>query len=261
MGLYLVDYENVHDAGLEGVGKLNANDKVVVFYGIKIKAVPFDRHIELMNSKAQIEYIKTDKIAKNYLDFQLSTYLGYVIGTGEKGPVIIVSKDTGFDSLVDYWKDHNIKINRQLAILCKPEEASDNDKQSKSATKAKKTVKNPNKSKATNNSSKEIETEIIAVDDLKIKEPVKKEALKPDNKLINDVPESIRKKIRTAVKKEKLQASKYTAIYNAMAKAKNHSEYKQLLEAVFIDGTHESVYNHTQNVYGEYINKKNSTEE
>lgn len=233
MGLYLVDYENVHDAGLEGVGKLNANDKVVVFYGIKIKAVPFDRHIELMNSKAQIEYIKTDKIAKNYLDFQLSTYLGYEIGIGEKGPVIIVSKDTGFDSLVDYWKDHNIKINRQLAILCKPEATSDNDKQSKSATKAKKTVKNPNKPKAE----------------------------KKDNKLINDVPESIRKKIRTAVKKEKLQASKYTAIYNAMAKAKNHSEYKQLLEAVFVDGTHESVYNHTQNVYGEYINKKNSAEE
>ena len=234
MGLYLVDYENVHDAGLEGISKLNAHDKVVVFYGIKIKAVPFDRHIEMMSCKAQIEYIKTQKVAKNYLDFQLSTYLGYQIGTGEKGPVKIISKDTGFDSLVDYWKSKNININRQVTITNKP-------------------------SKANEDTTKEVKTESkkSKVSETKTEKPkaVVKET-KNDNKMAKEVSESFRKKIRTAVRKEKLQASKYTAIYNAMAKAKNHTEYKDLIFQVFQDEMGDSVYNHTQNVFGEFINTK-----
>ena len=38
----------------------------------------------MMASKAAIEYIETHKVAKNYLDFQLATYLGFLIGKGEK---------------------------------------------------------------------------------------------------------------------------------------------------------------------------------
>lgn len=35
--LYLVDYENVSDAGLVGVDKLISNDTVIIFYGSKVK--------------------------------------------------------------------------------------------------------------------------------------------------------------------------------------------------------------------------------
>lgn len=38
----------------------------------------------MMASKAAIEYIETHKVAKNYLDFQLATYLGFLIGKGKK---------------------------------------------------------------------------------------------------------------------------------------------------------------------------------
>lgn len=109
MGIYLVDYENVHNDGVTDIQKLSASDRVVIFYGDSIKSIPFETHVEMMASKAAIEYIETHKVAKNYLDFQLATYLGFLIGKGEKGPVYIISQDTGFDSIVDFWRGRNIE--------------------------------------------------------------------------------------------------------------------------------------------------------
>ena len=80
MGIYLVDYENVHNDGVTDIKKLSASDRVVIFYGDSIKSIPFETHVEMMASKAAIEYIETHKVAKNYLDFQLATYLGFLIG-------------------------------------------------------------------------------------------------------------------------------------------------------------------------------------
>lgn len=116
MAVYFIDYENVHDEGLDGVASLQENDRVIVFYGEQIKSISFERHMEMMNSKARVEYIETHKTAKNYLDFQLSTYLGFLIGKGESGPVYIVSRDTGFDSVIDFWKGRNTKCARQDRI-------------------------------------------------------------------------------------------------------------------------------------------------
>lgn len=113
MGIYLVDYENVHNDGVTDIQKLSASDRVVIFYGDSIKSIPFETHVEMMASKAAIEYIETHKVAKNYLDFQLATYLGFLIGKGEKGPVYIISQDTGFDSIVDFWRGRNIEAFRQ----------------------------------------------------------------------------------------------------------------------------------------------------
>ena len=116
MGIYLVDYENVHNDGVTDIQKLSASDRVVIFYGDSIKSIPFETHVEMMASKAAIEYIETHKVAKNYLDFQLATYLGFLIGKGEKGPVYIISQDTGFDSIVDFWRGRNIEAFRQPSI-------------------------------------------------------------------------------------------------------------------------------------------------
>ena len=42
---------------------------VVIFYGSKIKSVAYDSLIAITNSKANIEHLKAEKTAKNYLDF------------------------------------------------------------------------------------------------------------------------------------------------------------------------------------------------
>ena len=55
MGIYLVDYENVHNDGVTDIKKLSASDRVVIFYGDSIKSIPFETHVEMMASKAVIE--------------------------------------------------------------------------------------------------------------------------------------------------------------------------------------------------------------
>ena len=41
---------------------------------------------------------------KNALDFQLSTYLGYLIHEAKDSYFYIISKDNGFKHVVDFWK-------------------------------------------------------------------------------------------------------------------------------------------------------------
>ena len=55
MGIYLVDYENVHNDGVTDIQKLSASDRVVIFYGDSIKSIPFETHVEMMASKPAIE--------------------------------------------------------------------------------------------------------------------------------------------------------------------------------------------------------------
>ncbi len=53
---------------------------VVIFYGSKVKSVAYESLIAITSSSANIEHVKAEKTAKNYLDFQLTAYLGYKLG-------------------------------------------------------------------------------------------------------------------------------------------------------------------------------------
>ena len=178
MGIYLVDYENVHNDGVTDIQKLSASDRVVIFYGDSIKSIPFETHVEMMASKAAIEYIETHKVAKNYLDFQLATYLGFLIGKGEKGPVYIISQDTGFDSIVDFWRGRNIEAFRQPSIAS-PSTPKDVSLKKGTSTKKKK-KKSDHVPKESKKETKEVK---------ETKEIVEKK--KPEKKKL---PEAIRKK-------------------------------------------------------------------
>ena len=121
MSIYLIDYENTGISGLTGIETLKKNDRVYLFYGIYTGSITFDTHIALNNTKAKIKYIKIDKSAKNYLDFQLATMSGYLIAKNKDTNFIIVSRDNGFNSVVDFWSSYHsekkpITITRQIAI-------------------------------------------------------------------------------------------------------------------------------------------------
>lgn len=116
--IYLVDYENVNLYGMTGIEKLTPEDKVIVFLGNTMGAIPFEWHIRISDAPAKVKYIKCGKVCKNYLDFQLATYCGYLMPGLESGEVFIVSKDKGFDSVIDFWRDNkeNVKISRVETI-------------------------------------------------------------------------------------------------------------------------------------------------
>ena len=127
MSTYLVDFENVGVGGMDGVEKLSDRDRVVIFYGKQAAAVPFERHIEIASSRAEVRYIKVDKTGKNFLDFQLSSYCGYLIGSTSEKEFIIVSRDNGFGSMEDFWhgkemSGKKISMKRRPAIAASGEE-------------------------------------------------------------------------------------------------------------------------------------------
>ena len=127
MSTYLVDFENVGVGGMDGVEKLSDRDRVVIFYGKQAAAVPFERHIEIASSRAEVRYIKVDKTGKNFLDFQLSSYCGYLIGSTSEKEFIIVSRDNGFGSMEDFWHGEEmsgkkISMKRRPAIAASGEE-------------------------------------------------------------------------------------------------------------------------------------------
>ena len=75
MNYYLVDFENVKKDGLDGIHKLEQEDRVCILYSKNADSITFEQHKKIMESKADIELCKVDVGSKNALDFQLATQL------------------------------------------------------------------------------------------------------------------------------------------------------------------------------------------
>lgn len=103
MTVYLVDFENVRSEGLRGVENLSEDDKVVIFYSVNADAITFDVHVLLSRSRAEIETFRILRGGRNSLDFQLSTYLGYLVMENQYRDIVIVSQDKGFLCAVSFW--------------------------------------------------------------------------------------------------------------------------------------------------------------
>ena len=118
MNYYFLDYENVHADGFKGAGSLKENDVVCVMYTDQSRNVTFDIIEEINSRGARIESYRAGTGSKNALDFQLSSYLGYVIGKNEKKQYqyFIISEDTGYDRVVEFWKGRGFSIKRMANL-------------------------------------------------------------------------------------------------------------------------------------------------
>ena len=99
---------------MEGVDLLTEEDTVCIFYSDNADSMTFDLHQKLNETKAKIIYHKVAVGTKNALDFQLATYLGYLICEQQKEDIhpnyFIVTKDNGFYSLMVYWKAEGVPV-------------------------------------------------------------------------------------------------------------------------------------------------------
>ncbi len=116
--LFLVDYENVGNAGMRGCHYLNGLDYLVVFYS------DAKRHMErrflqdITNSGCIFEICKLCKSGKNALDFYISSKLGEMFGGGFEGTAVIVSHDHGFQAVRDYWDKRSLHRRKVLLSSC-----------------------------------------------------------------------------------------------------------------------------------------------
>lgn len=118
MAVYLIDFENVRSEGLRGTQDLNPGDQVVIFYSMNADTLTFEAHDWIMNSNATVRKYRIFHGGKNALDFQLSSYLGYLIRGEDDDKFYIISKDRGYHYVLDFWaylcREHH------ATIICAP---------------------------------------------------------------------------------------------------------------------------------------------
>lgn len=102
----LIDYENVQP---EAMAVLNQDHfKVLIFVGANQSKVTFEVASALQQMGDRAEYIKIAGNGSNALDFHIAYYIG-VLAAVEPGAYFhIVSKDTGFDPLIQHLKTKRI---------------------------------------------------------------------------------------------------------------------------------------------------------
>jgi len=103
MRAFLIDFENVKSAGLAGIENLTGDDKVIILYSVNSNTISFEMHQKIISCQASVEYFQIRRGGKNSLDFQLSTLLGWMLAGGCYSHLYIISNDSGFDALYDFW--------------------------------------------------------------------------------------------------------------------------------------------------------------
>jgi hypothetical protein len=110
----LVDFENVQpkDIGLLKDGPF----KVKVFLGPNQSKIPVSLAAALQSLGESAEYIVLETAGNNALDFHIAYYIGALSAAEPNAFFHVISKDTGFDSLLKYLKGKNIFAQRSACI-------------------------------------------------------------------------------------------------------------------------------------------------
>ena len=127
---YLIDSENV---GSTWTHLLKSDEKFELYICVteNARSLNFSLLKELTADRRHKINIIECEPGKNSLDFYLSSYLGYLIGKDRHSAYVVVSQDTGYDHVIEYWNKEGYDVTR---INTKPVKESKGRK-SKSADK------------------------------------------------------------------------------------------------------------------------------
>lgn len=113
MNYFLVDYENIGFSWMKNDVGIREGDILIVFYSEQRKGLNLDEMDNLLKLNVDIQLLKVRVGSKNALDFQLTTHLGYLIGTHLKSSNFhIISNDKGFDTVCEYWRKEQYFVDR-----------------------------------------------------------------------------------------------------------------------------------------------------
>lgn len=100
----LVDVENVRDAGFVGAEWLTSEDGLVIFYSTCCDKVRRGIMETIESSGCYLDAVKLEKTGKNALDFYIASYIAELASGSSCDEIAVVSKDRGFQAVLDYWK-------------------------------------------------------------------------------------------------------------------------------------------------------------
>jgi hypothetical protein len=110
----LIDLENVQPASLAG---LDAEFfKVLIFVGASQTKIPFELASVAQGLGERAAYIKIAGNGTNALDFHIAYYIGRLAQQDPTAYFHIISKDTGFDPLVQHLKSQKIGATRSKDV-------------------------------------------------------------------------------------------------------------------------------------------------
>lgn len=107
----LIDFENVQPSNLEVLKQHPF--QVVVFVGANQVKIPFDLAAAMQSLGDAARYIKITGTGKNALDFHIAYYIGELVAKDLSAYFHVISRDTGFDTLIKHLKARGIKIQRE----------------------------------------------------------------------------------------------------------------------------------------------------
>lgn len=106
----LIDYENVQPKAL---GLLNQEHfQVLVFVGANQTKIPLETAMALQSFGSRARYIQISANGANSLDFHIAFYIGQLSVQQPEAYFHIISKDTGFDPLIQHLKALKIRACR-----------------------------------------------------------------------------------------------------------------------------------------------------
>lgn len=107
---YLIDYENIQP---NDFNRLNPNQcQIWLFVGKNQTTFPLTFSQAKAKFGTAFHLIQVPKSGKNALDFILSSEMGRIIENNSNDEFVIVSKDTGFDVLIEYYQPQVKSIQR-----------------------------------------------------------------------------------------------------------------------------------------------------
>lgn len=110
----LIDFENVQPKSLEQLAQ--AHFKLLVFVGASQAKVSFEIAAALQQLGPRAEYIKISGNGSNALDFHIAYYIGQIAAKDPSAYFYILSKDTGFDPLIQHLKSKKVSASRVKAL-------------------------------------------------------------------------------------------------------------------------------------------------
>ena len=130
---YLVDTENVGTVWKKILPELKKNDSLILFYTQNSPGVSYPDLNEILSYGATFEMIE-GYTGRNALDFQIVTYLGYLLKSASKTEYTIVSNDAGYDAVTKFWSERDYQVNRltteKILNLSKKETLPEEESQS-----------------------------------------------------------------------------------------------------------------------------------
>lgn len=112
---YFIDFENVHGPGLKGVDELSASDEVIIIYSQAAETFHIEHAIDILKSKARIEFVEVDGGTRNAADFQLIVAL--FGDMSDEFDYAIVSGDGGFDAAIKMGERMGLPAVRRMANI------------------------------------------------------------------------------------------------------------------------------------------------